>query len=200
MTSRLSIIRDCLTLTGNNQYGSVDDDSPEWRAGTAAYDTAVEWALDEHDWGFGKAIEAVDDPETADGVTDSQDANFEYAYRKPDGCLHIITVLDSEGASLSGDWRLMGNYILANVSDGVKVEMVEEPDPDDWPGLFVRVIRHQTMAGMYRSLNKDTAGARFEERKAEDVLAKARSRVDVQEPGKVRFVSMLGSARRTRRG
>lgn len=197
--SRLSIIRECLTITGNNLYGSVDDGSPEWVSGTAAYDTAVEWALDEHDWGFGKRIDEVEaDVDADDEFEAPDDPAYTYRHSRPTEALHIIRVM-SEGGQTLTDYRIVGNKIYAH-EDTVLVEYVEEPDPDDWPGLFVRVVRHQTMAGIYRSLNKDTKAADAEERKAEAYLSKARPRADLQEPGKTRFVSSLASARRTRRG
>lgn len=200
MTSRISIVRECLTLTGNNLYGSVDDGSPEWNVSTAAFDAGVRWLYDEHDWNFATEVSAEIDADV-DGAGDAiapADPNFAYRLTRPDGALHIVRVMDDGGGKLS-DYRIVGNKIYANV-DTIIVEMVVEPDPDDWPGLFVKALTHSVMSGIYRGLSKDAQAAQREEQIAHAMIAKSRPRTDLQEPGKVKFTSTLATARRRRRG
>ena len=123
MTSRISVIRECLTLTGNNLYGAVDDGSAEWDIPTAAFDAAVEWLTDEHDWNFATDLEEVEADETAAGVTiDPADPNFTYRHSRPDDALHIVKVMDEDGGKLD-DYRIVGNKIYANV-DTILVEFI----------------------------------------------------------------------------
>jgi hypothetical protein len=200
MTSRISIIRECLTLTGNNQYGAIDDGSPEWEVSTAAFAAGVRWLLDEHDWNFATEIAAVDaDVDGAGAVIAPSDLSFAYRHGRPDDALHIVRVLNEDGGSVGDDYRIVGNKIFAN-ADSILVEYIVDPDPDDWPGLFTKAITHCVMAGIYRGLNKDREGAQKEEIAAERTMGKSRPRTDLQEPGKVRFTSTLTTSRSRRRG
>lgn len=200
MTSRISILRECLTLTGNNLYGSVDDGSPEWNISTAAFDAGVRWLYDEHNWNFAKEISAAIEADVngSDDIIAPADPNFAYRFSRPDGSLHIIKVMDEGGGKLS-DYRIVGNKIYAN-ADTIIVESVVEPDPDDWPGLFTKALTHAVMGGIYRGLNKEAQSAQREEVAAERTMGKSRPRTDMQEPGKARFISTLATARSRRRG
>lgn len=193
MVSRLTIINDELLLCGQNPFNEPDDGSPEWLTCSAAYDAAVEHLLDEHDWKFGKQVIAVEDR------SDPDDPNWQDAYDKPSGCLHVVKVMDADGGTIA-ERKILGNKILVNDDEGILVECIMEPDPELWPGLFLKALRHSVRAGIYRGLMKDGVSARAEEKTAEFYLAKARPRVDLEEPGRTRFISSMASARRTRRG
>src|SRR5262245_15371477 len=144
MASRIGIIRECLTLTGNNLYREVDDGSPEWEVSSAAFEAGVEWLTDEHSWNFAteieeKAAELDDDDEP---VAPS-DPNFTYRFARPSAALYVVKVMDEGGLTLT-DYRIVGNRIFANVAT-ILVEHLVEPDPDDWPGLFTKAIKHCVM-------------------------------------------------------
>jgi hypothetical protein len=191
--TRLSLINDCLLLTGENTFSAPDDGSPEWLVCSASYDAAVEHLLDEHDWNFAKNIIEIEDRTTPDNL------NWEDAYEKPAGALHIVKVMDIEGGKVT-DYKITGNQILVNNDEGLLVEYLAEPEPDLWPGLFVKALRHSIMAGIYRGLKKDPVSARAEEKMVEFYLGKARPRSDIEEPGRPRFISTLSKARSRRRG
>jgi hypothetical protein len=200
MASRISILRDCLRLTGNNQFGAIDDGSPEWEVPAAAWTAGCEWLLDEHDWNFATEIsdEIEADVDGSDVAVPPSDPGYAYRFDRPDDALHVVKVMDTGGAKLA-DYRLVGNKIYAN-TDTVIVEYIVEPHPDDWPGLFIKAIKHCVFAGIYRGLNKDPQAAQREEAAAERAMGKSRPRTDMQEPGKTRFVSTLARARSRRRG
>jgi len=193
MPSRLSLINDELLLCGQNPFNAPDDGSPEWLVCSAAYDASVEHLLDEHDWKFAKHIIAVSDRTTP------TELNWEDAYEKPAGALHITRVMDAEGGAIA-DYRILGNTILVNSDEGLLLEYIAEPEPELWPGLFLKALRHGIRAGIYRGLMKDAVSARQEEKMVEVYLGKARPRGDGEEPGKVRFTSTLVTARGRRRG
>jgi len=201
MPSRTSIITECLTLTGNNQYGAVDDGTPEWNIPAAAFEAGVEWLTDEHDWNFATELAEITADLDGTDVIAPSDVNFTYRHSRPSAALHIVKVMDEGGTKLTEetDYRIVGNKIFAN-ADPILTEYIVEPDPDDWPGLFTKAIRHCVYAGIYRGLNKDAAAAQKEEIAAERTMGKSRPRTDLQEPGKARFVSTLSTARSTRRG
>lgn len=202
MTSRLSIISECLTLTGNNLYTAADDGTPEWNIGSASFDAGARWLYGEHDWNFATEISEVEaDVDGAGDAIAPADPNFTYRHTRPSAAIHIIKVMDDGGGTLkdAGDYRIVGNKIYATI-DTILVEYVVEPDPDDWDPLFTKAITHATMAGMYRGLNKDAAAAQKEDAIADKMVQRSRPRTDLQEPGKARFISTLATARSRRRG
>ena len=191
--SQLTMTNDALLLTGNNTFNAPQDGSPEWNVCSAAYDKGLRRLLDEHNWKFAKVIETVDER------TDPDDPAWSDAYAKPEGCIHVVRVMDTDGNLLT-DWKILGTKILVNDDAGIMVEFIEDIDPNEWPGLFVDSMMHFLFAGIYRGINKDAASGRMEEKKAEDLLKIARPRGDSEERGKARFVSGMAAARRTRRG
>lgn len=193
MPSRLSIINDELLLAGHSPFNEPDDGSDAWNVCSAAYDAAVELCLDRHDWKFATIITTV-----AAYTDESDDADYAYEYLKPTGSLHVIWVRNTGGTAV--DWKIVGNRILTDPDDGIVVKYVEEPDPDQWPGLFTAALRCFVRAGIYSGLSKDPVSARAERAQGELLLREARPRSDSEEPGRVKFVSGLRSARTTRRG
>lgn len=199
MPTRLSILRECLTLTGNNLFDTPDDDTPEWNVSSAAFDAGVRWLLGEHDWNFATEIEeiAADVDGSAVAIAPS-DPNYTYRHTRPSEAMHIVKVMAEDGTKLT-DYRIVGNKVFASV-DTILLEYILEPDPDDWDPLFTKAITHAVIAGCYRGLNKDATAAQREQIEAERTIAKARPRTDLQEPGRARFISTLAAARRVRRG
>lgn len=192
-------MRDCLTMSGNNVFTAPDDGTPEWNNVSASWTAACEWLLDEHDWNFATDItEKEAEVDASDEFIEPDDPNFGYRFKRPDDALHVIKVMDEGGNKLT-DYRIIGNKIYANV-DTILVESVVEPDPDDWPGLFTKAIKHCIFAGIYRGLNKDAAAAQKEEALAERTMGKSRPRSDLQDPSKAKFTSTLATSRSRRRG
>lgn len=191
--SRLGIINDALLLTGMNTFTEPDDGTPDWNCCSAAYDKGLRRILDKHDWKFSKVVENVDERD------DPDDPAWQDAYAKPDGCIHVIRVLDQDGGALT-EWKILGNNILVNKDDGIAVEFIREGDPEDWPNLFADAMMHFLFAGIYRGILKDASAARKEEAQAEAVIMEARPRGDSEDPPQARFVSSLATARSRRRG
>lgn len=191
--SKLAIINACLSLTGQHLVAVPDDGSPEWINASAGYETALARLLDEHDWKFAKQWELVEER------SDPADGTWGDAYAKPAGCIHVIRITDENGSQLT-DWKILGNNILVNKSDGIGVEFIADLEPDQFTGLFTASLKHFIFAGIYRGLKDQPGDARAEEKRGDDLLKSARPRSDLEDPGKVRFISSLSNARRTRRG
>lgn len=190
---KLSLLNECLLLTGEHTVATSNDGSREWNVASAGYETGLRRLLKEHDWKFAKSIEAVV------GRTDPTDAAFQDSYTKPGDFIHIVRVLDGYGAQLD-DWRVVGDQILVDKDDGITVEGIRDVEPNQFDGLFLDVLNHFVLAGIYRGLKQQPADARAEEKRADELLRNARPRGDLEEPGKTRFISTLGAARRARRG
>lgn len=193
LQDKLSIINECLDLTGQHSVAVADNGSREWRNASAGYETGLQRLLDEHDWKFAKTVAFVE------ARTDPDDASWQDAYTRPASAVHIVRIMDEDGGALDS-WKILGDKILVNKDDGISVEYISAVEPDKFAGLFTAVLRHFIFAGIYRGLMSQPSDARAEEKKAEELLKSARPRGDLEEPGKTRFVSTLASARRVRRG
>src|SRR5690242_7635978 len=113
---KLSIVTDCLLLKGQSVPTAEDDGSKEWNVCSAAYEQGVGHLLQEHDWKFGTAIAAL----TRAG--DSSDPDYDDAYSRPNGCLHIIWVRIASGEGdeyVPVEYKIVGNQILLDDGDGI---------------------------------------------------------------------------------
>lgn len=190
---KLSIVNECLDLTGHHTVNVADNGSREWRAASAGYEFGLQRLLDEHDWKFAKRVEFVEER------SDPDDESWADAYDRPNGCIHVIRVLDDGGGPIT-QWKIVGDQIWVNQDDGINVEFIHDTEPDQFTGLFTTALKHFIFAGIYRGLMQQPADARAEEKRGDDLLKSARPREDLQEPGKARFISTLARARRTRLG
>lgn len=193
--SKLDIINSELLLTKNEPVAVEDDGSDEWLVASAAYDSALEHLLDEHDWKFATQIEAIN------RIGDASDSDtYADEYARPQNALHIVW-LKIAGAYES-DFRVVGNRVQINAPAGTTVlaKYVLQPEPDAWNGLFGKAIRCLVRAGIYSGLNEDPGESRNCKQEAEIYLGRARARSDEEEPARARFTSRLLAARRVRRG
>lgn len=193
LQDKLSLINDCLDMTGQHQVAVADNGSREWRVASAGYETGLQRLLDEHDWKFAKVVEFVEER------TDPDDAQWGDSYTRPNSCMHVIRIMDEDGGAITS-WKIVGDQIWVNYDAGILVEFVHSVEPDQFTGLFTAALKHFIFAGIYRGLMSQPADARAEEKKGEELIKSARPRGDLEEPGKTRFVSSLARARGTRRG
>lgn len=191
--SQLSLITDALLACGENPPSAADDGSQEWRCTSAGYDIGLRRLLADHNWKFALTIEAVEDR------SDPDDPIWADAYARPTNLVHITRIMDVDGGAIT-DYRIVGNKIYVNDDEGILVEGVEDKEPSEWPNYFADVMTHYLFAGIYRGLKKSPVDARNEEIIADKLLARARPRLDAEEPVRARHVSGLKAARSVRRG
>lgn len=194
--SKLEIINTCLLFTGNAIVNVEEDGSDEWMVGSAAYEAAVSYLLASHDWKFETQIA------TLNRIGDSDDDNYEDIYRKPQNCLGLVWVKQSDQ---SVDWKIIGNNIYTTRGSGSAptAKYVLRGDPSAWNEMFIQAVRALTMAGIYSGLNEDVSSANGQERKAQDYLAQARTRTDREDKPRPVYRSRilarrLGATPRTR--
>lgn len=187
MYDKLSIILTCLGLTGNELVTVEDDGSDEWNVASLAYEAGVRYLLGEHDWKFGTAIVALQ------RHGDSEDENYDDAYEKPPGTLGLIWV-KRDGYAL--DWKIVGNKVVCNAASGVKAKIVLQPDPEEWPPLFVEALMCLVKAGIYEGLNEDPVEGQKRRGEAEAYLTKARTRSDREDAPRRVFRSRILARRR----
>lgn len=198
MPDKLATITDCLLLKGQFVPANEDDGSKEWNVCSAAYDHGVAHLLEEHDWKFSTAIEVL----TRSG--DSDDPDYDDAYSRPNGCLHIIWVRFASGEGdeyVPADYKIVGNQILLDDGDGiVKAKFVVEPDATEFPAMFNSALRELVYAGIESGLKHDAKQAAGHQAAADVFLQRARTRTDQQEPKRALFRTRHRSARLARRG
>lgn len=187
---RLSIINDCLISTGNNPVVAEGEDTPEWLVASTAYERELPLVLAEHNWGMATAIAALEQ------IGASPDEKWQFQFRKPAGCLHLVSVLSSH--DLPMDFDLLDNSVLANEAVA-RGKYVRQPAPEAWPPGFIEVLRIRIMSHVYRGLNEDPGEARAMMSMAVAKMNEVRSRVDQEKPRVAVMKSRLITARLTRR-
>lgn len=206
---KLGLINDQLALTGNNLCATAEDGSDEWTVCSAAYEQAIEYMFDAHDW---KQITTVSTlTASATAPTDDQ---FDTAYAKPATCVHVIWVRLSD---LPVVYQVLNNQIVLNASGGNPVAAGTTPgvvtmkyvsaDPPGSGGnaaqqmlrTFMTALGRFVMAGIYRGLHEDIGTARAEEATAKALLQEARTRSDQEQPKRAPFNSRISASRRVRR-
>jgi hypothetical protein len=224
---KLTLINQQLALSGNNTVTAVEDGSDEWNVGSAAYEYAFEYALDNHGWK--QLTNVVTLNPTGAAPADSQ---FDTAYAKPADCVHVIWVRYNQSGATGGAnvpilYQILNNQIVVNLfgqQPGV-TPVPGTPTPvvtmkyvsSNPPGLVVNGVAQPTtaagqmlrtfmtslsrfvLAGIYRGLHKDIQSARATEQEAMALLAEARRRSDQEQPKRAPFNSRITASRRVRR-
>lgn len=187
---KLGIINSCLIRTGNNPVTAEGDGTPEWLVAGDAYDTELPLVIAAHNWGFATSVA------TLERIGASPDDRWLYQYRKPAGCLHLISVLTSQDYPM--DFDLLDNTVL---TDGTvcRGKYVRQPTPESWPDLFLEALRMRVMSHIYRGLNEDPVEAARMGVAAEAKISEARSRLDQEKPIRARVNSGLLRGRMVRK-
>lgn len=193
------MVNAALSLCGDNQCNTPEDGSDEWTVASAAYETAIEYMLESHDW---KGITAF---ATLARTGASEDPVFTDAYAKPAECIHLMAVTVSD---VPVAYRIVGNQIVVNASDTgsavtVKAKFVSTTKSALEDGRLTRTfmvaLQAFVRAGIYGGLHEDQAGERNFTAQAMNILAQAKTRSDQEQPKRAMFNSRLRMARSIRR-
>lgn len=209
---KLTLINEALDLTGNNPVAALADGSEEERIASTAYEAAMEYMLDNHDWKQLTTVATLNSTDIA--PTDSQ---FDTAFAKPADCIHVIWVRVNQTGGTGGSnvpivYQVLANQIVVNLYGGGTVPATpavismkyvsSNPGGDLGPQMlrtFMTALRSFLMAGLYRGMNEDPAEARIEEAAGMKLLAEARSRSDQEQPKRAVFNYRITASRRIRR-
>lgn len=212
---KLGIANQQLALCGDNLVAAADDGSDEWNVCSAAYEVAIEYMFDVHDW---KQITNVVTL-VSTGVAPADDL-FDTACAKPSDCIHVIWVRLNDRPLV---YQILNNQIVINQyggapgtappagsTPGVITLKYVSSSPPGYQGeasdaqaqmlrTFMTALGRFVMAGIYRGLHEDLAAARAEEALARELLQEARTRSDQEQPKRAMFNSRITAARRVRR-
>lgn len=189
MPDKLSIVNDALIETGNNPVDVAFDGSPEWIAGSAAYERALKVVLAEHSWNFGTITEELSRAES----NPSQRFADGYAYRIPANALFVQTVYAS-GAPYT-NYEIVDRCICTD-AEAIAVLYVRQPAESQWPPLFVEALTKRVEAGVLRALNEDFGEAERREAQAMMLLNSAKNQADRQAPAHTVLKSRMLRRRR----
>jgi hypothetical protein len=192
---KLACINNALSLCGDNQCNTPEDGSDEWNAASAAYETAIEYMLDAHDW---KGITAIT---TLARTGASPDAVFTDAYAKPADCVHLMSVTVSDAPV---EYRIVGNQIVLTANGSpVKIKYVSTAnsslEDQRLTRTFMVALLTFVRAGIYGGLHEDVSSEARLTAQARQILAEAKARSDQEQPKRAMFNSRLRMARLARR-
>lgn len=220
---KLGIINRAISETGDNPVNVAEDGSDEWNTASPAYDEAIAYMSESHNWGFATKTVTLQPSNIV-----PQDTAWDTAYPIPNDCVFILWVkinqaLTSQIASTVAALTLYditdvvgaGTCVVINAQGGppppptpvtpaiVTMKYVSNggalTDSTNGTPTFVRALKKFVMAGLFRGLHEDAAEARATEKEAELVLQMARSRYDQQKPKRQFLNSRITAARRIRR-
>lgn len=210
--AKIDLINSVLALSGNNLCNVPEDGSDEWTVGSAAYELAIEYMFDAHDWK--QITNVVTLQPTGSAPSDDQ---FDTTYTKPPNCIHVIWVRLND---VPVSYQILSDQIVVNAAGGppavpsnkpgvVTVKYVSSAPPFPAGGgpagvqnmqrTFMVALNRFVLAGVYRGLHEDIASARAEEQAARELLQEAKTRSDQEQGKRAPFNSRLREARRIRR-
>lgn len=211
VSDKLNLINQALTNTANNNVNVADDNSDEWRIASSAYDEWVPSLLYSHDWKFATQFSA-----SLSRIGDSIYPGFSDVYEKPGDCLYLQNVYRTDLAQLvipslaygmpeedtrppDLEYRLVQDQIHCVAPNGATAIYTPFPvGSQPWSIGFLASLRLYVETACLRGLNEDYAEAANREKRADAVLALAKSRNDQEEPRRVLFRSTVLERRRRR--
>lgn len=131
MADYVSAANAALSLLGeDDQLRDPNEDSHAARSVRAVWDIVRKAVLRDHPWNF--AIKRIDLAAVPNVVTYPRQS----AFRRPDGFLRLLEVLDP--ACARDRFNNEGAYILADTAGPLWIRYVGDvPDPGNWDDLFV---------------------------------------------------------------
>jgi hypothetical protein len=203
--SKLEIINSALSQCGDNLVNVADDGSDEWNTCSPAYERALPYVIESHDWSW------TTDVRTLQPAPNSpHDDQFDTAYNLPDDLVHLILVRVADRPCV---WDLLNDQLVVNACGGplpapssvtpavvtIKGIFSTNSDPIFATPTVVLVLQTLVMSGIYRGLHEDSGEADKMWQAGMHMLAEAKSRHDMQKPKRAMFNSRITASRRIRR-
>lgn len=202
---KVELINSALAQTGDSLVSNADDGSVEWTVCSPAYERALGAVTEGHSWSW------VADWRTLTPAGNApSDPRFDTAYTLPDDLVHLTMV---RVGGFPRNWDFLNGQLVVNAQGGPP-----PPNPPAVPaavtikGIFstnsdlvngtptvVLALERFVMSGIYRGIKKNESEARALFAEANQILANAKSRHDMQKPKRALFISRTRRARFTRR-
>ena len=181
---KLDIFNAALLAIGEEEVAD-NDGTPAWRVLDASWPAIVEAELEDSNYDFTK-VEANLVTRVAGKY------GFNDGFQIPAAALHIRKVWIQDTSTTTGslagltpdlpttdrlaiDWVADASYVYVNKSDGIWVEYLQLPNPDQFSATFVRGIQLKMQAVGLRSLREEYGEADRLDAQAEGLLQRARA-------------------------
>lgn len=202
---KTEIINSALAQTGDNLVSNADDGSVEWGVCSPAYERALAVVTEAHPWSWVTNWRTLQPAANAPA-----DDRYDTAYTLPPDLVHLIMVRVNDRTCL---WDLLNGQLVVNAQGGpppptppatpfpviIKGIFSTNSDPVNGTPTVVLALERFVMSSIYRGIKKDNAEAGRMFAEANQILANAKSRHDMQKPKRAMFISRLGRARSIRR-
>lgn len=218
--AKIDVVNSSLAGTGDNLVNVADDGSDEWNTASPAYDRAIAYIMEGHDWGYATQTVVLQPSPTA-----PQDTDFDTAYPLPSDCVHILWLKINENNPFSNNQAFLTLYKIAGTPNGPVIVVNAQggpppPSPPVTPAqitlyyisnsgalcdatngtpTLILALQAFVMSGIYRGLHEDTGEADKMWQAGEGMLQRARTRYDQQKPKRQFFNSRITASRRIRR-
>ena len=212
--SKIDIINSALTLTGDNLVAVADNGSDEWNVASPAYERALAYIMESHNWGFAALVTVLQPSATAPPDTD-----WDTAYPLPSDLVFLIwaKLNDNTNSPTSPFLNQLTVYGIENVG-GVPCLVINAqggpppPQPPLTPAqCTIKYISNQgalsdatngtptlilalqsfVMSGIYRGLQQDSVEGDKLWQAGVTLLQEARTRYDQQKPKRQFFNSRM---------
>lgn len=217
---KVAVINSALLGTGDNTVAAADDGSDEWNCAGSAYETALAYVMESHNWGYATQVVVLQPSPTA-----PQDTNWDTAYPLPNDCIHILWLKINKNSPITSNTATLTLYDIQGTPTGpVIVTNAQGGPPPPVPPLtpatitlryisnsgalcdaqngtptLILALQTYVMSGIYRGLHEDVVEADKVYGQAEKMLQMARTRYDQQKPKRQFFNSRMRASRRIRR-
>lgn len=170
MQSAIQLCAQAMLDLGAEPIQSFADGTAEAIVAAARYPTVRDGVLSSYPWTFATA--QVDLSPLAEVPV----ADFDYAFQIPSDCLHVISIGDKSMDYGRGEWyRVRERRIHCN-SDSVTITGIFRVDETNWPAWFDAMMVQQLSAAFCLPLTENSSRAEILTKRANAVLATARSR------------------------
>lgn len=150
-----SVVYICNLALSHIRAGSItslDEASAEARACKLHYDQARRVLLSSHAWMWARKREAMA------SLTNTREAAWAYAYRRPSDCLKFLGVQDDYLAKSDPNptlHEIEGTTIYSHLTPGIAVYVADESDPTRFPPLFIDALAAALAARLATPLTGD---------------------------------------------
>lgn len=140
----VDICNRALALLGQNSITALSDNTAEAILCNRFFASSRDAALAEHNWNFAKVQHDL----VSTGNTPEHTWSFEYSL--PTDIVRIVAP-----HVITDDYEVVGNKILANVSDMEITYIKQVTDVGEWPALFQEAVVHKLAAFLAPVLRQD---------------------------------------------
>lgn len=187
----LEIINDALVNTGNATV-TLNDGTPEWQVASRAFSRAVDDLISQHGWPFARTSADL----VLVGTNPSE--KYDYAHQLPASCLLLKSVFVN--GYKTEKFEVYGRVVCLDQNSGVSAEFIAAPADTAWHPQAIEVLTMMVEVACYRGLNEDPDEARLRQGDVELKLARVRSLIDQENPGRNVWRGTATEARQRRRG